>query len=136
MTARPRTLVLAVIDALRPAALRRAVDEHRAPFLAEVMRRGTYVADCVAAYPSVTPVCAASIATGVGPDVHRVPAMNWWHRGERRYVDPPCDRHPRHALHAWRLELAGGVVFEAPLPEDIEAVLAALREHRKLSRGK
>ena len=31
------------------------------------MERGHYRPDCVAAYPSVTPVCAASIATGTGP---------------------------------------------------------------------
>ena len=43
--------------------------------------------------------------------------------GERRYVDPPCDRHPRQALHAWRLELTG-LILEAPLPDD----LASLRD--------
>ena len=45
------------------------------------------VDDCVAAFPSVTPVCAASIATGVGPDRHEIPSMNWYHRGEGRYVE-------------------------------------------------
>ena len=30
-------------------------------------RRACYVADCVAAFPSVTPVCAATITTGDGP---------------------------------------------------------------------
>ena len=38
-------------------------------------------------YPSVTPVCAATIATGVGPDQHHIPSMNWYHRGESRYVE-------------------------------------------------
>ena len=42
---------------------------------------------CVAAFPSVTPVCAASIATGCGPAEHDIPAMNWWLRGEERYVE-------------------------------------------------
>ena len=32
-----------------------------------LIERGHYVDDCVAAFPSVTPVCAASIATGTGP---------------------------------------------------------------------
>jgi Type I phosphodiesterase / nucleotide pyrophosphatase len=41
----------------------------------------------VAAFPSVTPVCAASIATGTAPDAHHIPAMNWYHRGEGRYVE-------------------------------------------------
>jgi hypothetical protein len=83
----PRKLVLCVIDAMTPAALERAVAEGVAPTLEELMRRGLYVPDCVAAFPSVTPVCAASIATGAGPDRHHVPAMNWYHRAEGRYVE-------------------------------------------------
>ncbi|HTD58796.1 MAG TPA: alkaline phosphatase family protein, partial [Solirubrobacteraceae bacterium] len=46
-----------------------------------------YVADCVAAFPSVTPVCAASIVTGRWQDRHEIPGMSWYHRGERRYVE-------------------------------------------------
>jgi hypothetical protein len=83
----PRKLVLAVIDGLRSEALERAVADGRAPSLAAIRERGTYVDDCAAAFPSVTPVCTSSIATGTGPDEHRVPAMNWFHRGERRYVE-------------------------------------------------
>ena len=67
--------------------LERAVATGRAPTLQLLMERGHYVDECVAAFPSVTPVCAASIATGTGPDEHEIPAMNWWHRGEERYVE-------------------------------------------------
>lgn len=83
----PRKLVLTVIDGLKPAMLERAVQQGRAPTLQAIMERGAYVDDCVAAFPSVTPVCAASIATGVGPDRHRIPSMNWYDRAERRYVE-------------------------------------------------
>jgi Type I phosphodiesterase / nucleotide pyrophosphatase len=83
----PPKLVLCVIDAMTPALLERAVAEGSAPVLGELMRRGTYVPDCVAAFPSVTPVCAAAIATGVSQERHRVPAMNWYHREEGRYVE-------------------------------------------------
>src|SRR3954452_20406402 len=55
--------------------------------MAMLMERGTYVDRCVAAFPSVTPVCAASIATGTGPDRHGIPSMNWFHRAEGRYVE-------------------------------------------------
>jgi predicted AlkP superfamily pyrophosphatase or phosphodiesterase len=85
--ATPPKLVLCVIDAMAPAMLERAVVEGRAPVLAELMRRGRYVPDCVAAFPSVTPVCAASIVTGVGQDQHHIPAMNWYLREEERYVE-------------------------------------------------
>jgi Type I phosphodiesterase / nucleotide pyrophosphatase len=80
-------LVLAVIDGLKPAMLERAVATGRAPTLQTIMARGAYVDDCVAAFPSVTPTCAATIATGVGQDEHHIPAMNWYSRAERRYVE-------------------------------------------------
>jgi type I phosphodiesterase/nucleotide pyrophosphatase len=83
----PSKLVLAVIDGLKPAMLERAVATGRAPALRAVMERGTYVDECCAAFPSVTPVCAASIATGVRQDRHHIPSMNWYSREERRYVE-------------------------------------------------
>jgi predicted AlkP superfamily pyrophosphatase or phosphodiesterase len=83
----PRKLVLAVIDAMKPAMFERAVASGRAPALALLMERGQHVGDCVAAFPSVTPVCSASIATGTAPDRHRIPSMNWYHRDEARYVE-------------------------------------------------
>jgi predicted AlkP superfamily pyrophosphatase or phosphodiesterase len=105
--AEPPKLVLCVIDAMAPALLERAVAANVAPVLGELMRRGHYVRNCAAAFPSVTPVCAASIATGVAQDRHRIPAMNWYHREEGRYVEygssfrasqrfriaPPAHRH-------------------------------------------
>ncbi len=83
----PPKLVLCVIDAMAPAMLERAVAAGAAPVLQELIERGRYMPDCVAAFPSVTPVCAASIVTGVAQDAHRIPAMNWFHREEDRYVE-------------------------------------------------
>ena len=82
-----KKLVLAVIDAMKPAMLERAVATGRAPTLQHLIEHGQLVSECVAAFPSVTPVCAASIATGCGPAEHEIPSMNWWHRGEERYVE-------------------------------------------------
>src|SRR5271166_2422334 len=83
----PPKLVLCVIDAMAPAMLERAIAAGVAPVLEKLIQSGRYVPDYVAAFPSVTPVCAASIVTGVGQDAHRIPAMNWFHRGEHRYVE-------------------------------------------------
>jgi hypothetical protein len=83
----PRKLVLCVIDAMAPAMLTRAIEQGVAPVLARLVEVGHYVPDCVAAFPSVTPVCAASIVTGAGQDRHRIPGMNWFHREEDRYVE-------------------------------------------------
>jgi hypothetical protein len=82
-----KKLVLAVIDSLKPELLDRAIDSGRAPALKALVERGVYIRDCVSSFPSVTPVASASIATGLGPDRHRIPAMNWYHRGEERYVE-------------------------------------------------
>ena len=82
-----KKLVLAVIDSLKPELLDRAIDSGRAPALKALVERGVYIRDCVSSFPSVTPVASASITTGLGPDRHHIPAMNWYHRGEERYVE-------------------------------------------------
>src|SRR6202161_4413461 len=87
MSAEPKKLVLVVVDAMEPAMLERAVAPGRAPAMARIRQEGVYVDDCAAAFPSVTPVCAATITTGTGPDRHLIPSMNWYHREERRYVE-------------------------------------------------
>ncbi len=87
MNGAPKKLVLCVIDAMAPAMLERAVAEGVAPMLATLIERGRYIPDCVAAFPSVTPVCAASIVTGVAQDQHLIPGMNWFSREENRYVE-------------------------------------------------
>jgi len=80
-------VILAVIDGMSSEMLDRAVEAGTAPTLALLIERGVYVEDCVAAFPSVTPVCAATITTGVGQDHHLIPSMNWYHREEGRYVE-------------------------------------------------
>ncbi len=82
-----KKLILVVIDALKPAMLERAIALGRAPTLELIRERGAYVDECVAAFPSVTPVCAATIATGLGPAQHHIPSMNWYHREEERYIE-------------------------------------------------
>jgi hypothetical protein len=82
-----RKLVLCVIDALAPTMLERALAAGAAPTLRALVQRGRYVCDCVAAFPSVTPVCAASIVTGAWQERHLIPGMNWYHRVEDRYVE-------------------------------------------------
>jgi len=83
----PKKLVLAVIDSLKPDMLDQAVEQGDAPALAALLDCGTYIRDCVSTFPSVTPVASAAIATGCGPGEHHIPSMNWFHRGEERYVE-------------------------------------------------
>ncbi len=87
MSSAPPKLVLCVIDAMSPEMLSRAIAAGTAPVLERLIEGGRYIPDCVAAFPSVTPVCAASIVTGVAQDAHHIPAMNWFHREEERYIE-------------------------------------------------
>jgi hypothetical protein len=87
VTSEPKKLVLVVVDAMKPAMLERAIASGRAPAMARIRDRGVYIGECAAAFPSVTPVCAATITTGVGPDQHLIPSMNWYHRDEGRYIE-------------------------------------------------
>jgi Type I phosphodiesterase / nucleotide pyrophosphatase len=87
VASKPKKVVLAVIDSLKPDMLDTAIEEGRAPALSALRDRGTYVRDCLSTFPSVTPVASAAIATGQGPGEHHIPSMNWYHRGEERYVE-------------------------------------------------
>jgi Type I phosphodiesterase / nucleotide pyrophosphatase len=82
-----KKLVLVVVDSLKPEMLDRAVAEDKAPMMAELLRRGTRVRECVSVFPSVTPAASSSITTGAGVSGHGVPSINWYHRGESRYVE-------------------------------------------------
>ena len=81
-----KKLVLAVIDGLTPAMLERALGEGRLPALSFLREAGTYTRGTTT-FPSVTPVCLSSIATGAHPDVHGIPHLVWYHRQERRVVE-------------------------------------------------
>jgi predicted AlkP superfamily pyrophosphatase or phosphodiesterase len=84
----PRTkgLVLAIIDGLTPAVLERGLEERRLPALGLLHEAGTY-ARGTTTFPSVTPVCLTSLATGAHPDVHGIPHLVWFHRDEERVVE-------------------------------------------------
>jgi hypothetical protein len=80
-----KKVVLIVVDGMTPEAFERAADG-RAPALAFLAANGDYRRG-TSVFPSLTPVCLSSIATGGGPDVHHIPHLVWWHRGEQRIVE-------------------------------------------------
>ncbi len=81
-SARPKPVVLIVIDGLTPSMLEAA----DTPALRFLLEHGTY-RRAVSTFPSVTPVCLASIATGGHPDIHGIPHLVWWNREEERLVE-------------------------------------------------
>jgi predicted AlkP superfamily pyrophosphatase or phosphodiesterase len=78
----PKPVVLVIIDGLTPSMFE-AADTPALRFLAE---HGTYRRGA-STFPSLTPVCLSSIATGAHGDVHEIPHLVWWHRGEQRLVE-------------------------------------------------
>jgi hypothetical protein len=78
----PKPVVLVVIDGLTPSMFE-AADTPALRFLAD---HGTY-RRATSTFPSLTPVCLSSIATGGHPDVHHIPHLVWWHRQEQRIVE-------------------------------------------------
>jgi len=81
-----KKLVLIVIDGLTPATFEAAADSPETPALAALAARGRY-RRAVSTFPSLTPVCLSSLATGAHPDVHGIPHLVWYSRSDRRVVE-------------------------------------------------
>ncbi len=82
----PRKVILVVIDGLTPSMLETALERGDLPAIGAVAERGRY-GRAVSVFPSLTPVCLSSISTGGYPDVHEIPHLVWWHRGQGRVVE-------------------------------------------------
>ena len=85
--ARPRRVVYLVIDGLRTDSFEQAIGSGRAPALAAIRERGSYVRDSTAVFPTITPCATSSLITGEMPDVHGIPGMCWYDRDEQRFVN-------------------------------------------------
>jgi Type I phosphodiesterase / nucleotide pyrophosphatase len=83
----PRTkLILIVIDGLTPSMFESAVGDGRAPALSFLAENGSS-SRAISTFPSLTPVCLSSIATGSHPNVHRIPHLVWYDRERERLVE-------------------------------------------------
>jgi hypothetical protein len=81
-----KSLILVVIDGLTPSMFEAAVGDDRAPALSFLAEQGSY-SRAISTFPSLTPVCLSSIATGAHPDVHRIPHLVWYDRERARLVE-------------------------------------------------
>jgi predicted AlkP superfamily pyrophosphatase or phosphodiesterase len=81
-----RKLILIVIDGLTPSMLEDTLERGTAPSLGLLAEHGRY-RRATSTFPSLTPVCLSALATGAHPDVHEIPHLVWYHRGERRLVE-------------------------------------------------
>ena len=81
-----KSLILIVIDGLTPSTFEAAVGDGRVPALSFLAEQGRY-SRAISTFPSLTPVCLASIATGAHPDVHHIPHLVWYDRERSRLVE-------------------------------------------------
>ena len=81
-----KKLILILIDGLTPSMLEDTLERGAAPSLGLLAEHGRY-RRAISTFPSLTPVCLSALATGAHPDVHEIPHLVWYHRGEQRLVE-------------------------------------------------
>jgi hypothetical protein len=79
--------VYIVIDGMRTDSFEQAASSGKAPALAFLRDRGSYVRDAVAAFPSITPCATATLITGETPDRHGIPGQCWYDFEDKRFVN-------------------------------------------------
>jgi len=81
-----RKLILVVVDGLPARLLEDALGDARLPALSFLAEHG-HLGRAVSTFPSLTPVCLSSVATGAHGDVHEIPHLVWYRREEQRIVE-------------------------------------------------
>ncbi|RYD04631.1 hypothetical protein N752_14765 [Desulforamulus aquiferis] len=79
-------VIYIVIDSFHPRALRHCREKGKLPALSFLIERGHLDESCISIFPTVTPSCTSTLATGDHPAQHGIPGMVWYHRGERRII--------------------------------------------------
>ncbi len=80
-----RPLHLIIVDGLNPRLLDQELGARRLPALAHLISRGVLL-EATSVFPTVTPTCLASLATGCTPAQHGIHGIVWWNLQEERYV--------------------------------------------------
>jgi hypothetical protein len=81
-----KPVILVVIDGLTPSMFEGAISSGETPTLAALAAEGSY-GRAISVFPSLTPVCLSSIATGAHSDIHEIPHLVWYDRREQRLVE-------------------------------------------------
>jgi predicted AlkP superfamily pyrophosphatase or phosphodiesterase len=81
-----RKLVLIVIDGMTPTMLERGIEQGFAPTFSRLAAEGR-LGRAVSVFPSITPVCLSTIATGAHPGIHGIPHLVWFDRAQGRVVE-------------------------------------------------
>lgn len=81
-----KPLHMIIIDSWHPGMVEQELAEGRLPALEALVRHGVLDTACSSIFPTVTPACLTSLATGVGPDQHGITGVLWYNRRHDRYV--------------------------------------------------
>lgn len=81
-----KPLHMIIIDAWHPGMVAQELADGNLPALAHLVRHGRLDLNCSSIFPTVTPACLTSLATGVGPDQHGITGVLWYNRAADRYV--------------------------------------------------
>lgn len=79
-------VIYIIIDSFHPRALEHCHQKGRIPALSFLIERGS-LEHCTSVFPTMTPTCTSTLATGAPPSAHGIPGIVWYHRGERRIID-------------------------------------------------
>jgi hypothetical protein len=82
-----KRFITIVIDSLNPRTFINCLHQNKIPALKFLVDNGRMTLECVSAFPTMTPVAAASIATGVLPDRHGLPGFIWYDHNQGRKIN-------------------------------------------------
>jgi type I phosphodiesterase/nucleotide pyrophosphatase len=122
-SARPKPVLLLVLDGIRPGVMRAAIREGDAPTFEALVEMGEAVWDAVSVFPSITPAATAAIVTGEPPVGSGIYGHAWYDEAEARIVvygamtETVITSGPLQVLHnnVWRMnrdDLYADTLFE------------------------
>jgi hypothetical protein len=131
-TARPKPVLLLVLDGIRPDVLRAAIRDGDAPTLGALADRGEALWDAASVFPSITPAATAAIVTGEPPAGSGIYGHAWYNEAEGRIViygamtETVITSGPLQVLHnnVWRMnrdDLYADTLFETLHRVGVEA---------------
>jgi hypothetical protein len=131
-SARPKPVLLLVLDGIRPDVMRAAIREGDAATFGALVELGEAVWNAVSVFPSITPAATAAIVTGEPPVGSGIYGHAWYDEAEDRIVvygamtETVITSGPLQVLHnnVWRMnrdDLYADTLFETLHDLGIEA---------------
>lgn len=82
-----KPLVMIVIDSLMDQSLQTAIQRNRAPALAFLQKKGTYIPQLVSCFPTMSVCIDTTLLTGTLPREHKIYGLCYYHQQQRRLIN-------------------------------------------------